>query len=341
MSRRSRPAFTLIEILVVIAIVAVLIGLLLPAIQKVREAAFRMSCQNNLKQLGLAAHNYHGDHQAFPPGYLGPRNPQMTWDNSPSTSPYWQWYRSASHVGVIAFLLPYLEQGTISGRVEIDWNSTRQWTQNANNLSMAQCPIKVLQCPSDDLYGGVSVGVVTTHHLDPSWGVIFLFYSIATSPQAANSTGLTNYAGVTGATAYSTRWEGMFSNRSRTRLTDVPDGTSNTLLFGEGLGAVTNGRRELAWTWIGVGVVPTGAGLRGPSDAPRSSFSSRHPGVVQFCFADGSVRGLRREGTAWGTPAGVPSSQWPLPAPGSNWYLLQQFAARGDGDPLDPSPIRP
>src|SRR6185369_7679065 len=115
-----------------------------------------------------------------------------------------------------------------------------------------------------------------------------------TSP-AANSLGLTNYAGVNGATNSSTRWEGMFYNRSRTTLTDVPDGTSHTLLFGEGLGLVTNGRREMAWSWLGVGEVATGVGLWGPRDAARTSFSSRHPAVVQFCFADGSVRGLRRE----------------------------------------------
>jgi len=325
MSRRSRPAFTLIEVLVVIAIIAVLIGLMLPAVQKVREAANRMRCSNNLKQLGLAAHNYHGANGVFPPGYLGPRDPQMFYDSSQPPSPYWKWYRSASHIGVVAFLLPYLEQGNISDRMDrmaLDPNSTTLWWQSANNLKMAQSRLAVLQCPSDDLYGGVSVGVLTSHHHDQSWGFVVTYFDVATSPQAANSLGLTNYAGVNGAISVSTQWEGMFYNRSRTLLTDVPDGPSNTLLFGEGLGLVTNGRREMAWSWIGVGEVATGPGLLGPRDALRSSFSSRHPGVVQFCLADGSVRGLRREGTARTTG---------LPPPGSNWYLLQQAAGRGDG----------
>src|SRR6185503_5148042 len=120
------------------------IGLLLPAVQKVREAANRMRCANNLKQLGLAAHTYHGDNGVFPPGYLGPRDPQMTYDDSPvgSGSPYWKWYLSASHVGVVAFLLPYLEQGAISDRMDLDWNSPTPWWQSAKNLTMAQSRLK-------------------------------------------------------------------------------------------------------------------------------------------------------------------------------------------------------
>src|SRR5881394_2191474 len=111
LSRRPRPAFTLIELLVVIAIIAILIGLLLPAVQKVREAAARVKCQNNLKQLALACHNYESDH-----GYI----------------------QSSIHVaetgrqGFVMFLLPYIEQDPLYKQLDF----TKGWNEGAHNRAL-------------------------------------------------------------------------------------------------------------------------------------------------------------------------------------------------------------
>src|SRR5438128_2196461 len=282
MSHRSRRAFTLVELLVVFAIIGVLIALLIPAVQQVRESANRLRCANNLKQLGIAAHAYHDVNKVFPPGYLGPSDPQMEYNFTPFPGgAYWAWYTKASHVGVVAFLLPYIEQQTIS--MEIDWNSTTPWWQSANNLMMAQKTLAVLQCPSDDLNGGVSHAVYIAHHCDRLWGYVTLHFSNATSPHIANRLGLTNYAGVNGARgegapgSYWVEWEGILYNRSRISLTGVTDGTSHTLLFGETLGQVENGKHTVGLSWVGFGATGTGVGFKTPRDAAASQFGSRHP----------------------------------------------------------------
>ena len=134
MQRPGRHAFTLIELLVVIAIIAVLIGLQEPAVKKVREAAARAQCANNLKQIGLALHSYHDSYKRFPPGYVDRNtNPASTPDND--LGPGWGW---------ASFLLPYLEQGNVYNQINFS-----QGIGTGSNTAVSQLSLKVFLCPSD------------------------------------------------------------------------------------------------------------------------------------------------------------------------------------------------
>src|SRR5262249_20947469 len=134
MRKPSPQGFPLIELLVVIAIIGILISLLVPAVQKVREAAARVTCTNNLKQIGLALHSYHGDKKCFPPGYIdGNTDPNSTPDND--VGPGWGW---------AAFLLPYVEQTNVYNQINFS-----QPVGSGVNAQVSQLPLTIFQCPSD------------------------------------------------------------------------------------------------------------------------------------------------------------------------------------------------
>src|SRR5262245_9131197 len=127
---RARPGFTLVELLVVIGITAVVIGLLLPAVQMVREAAARAKCTNNLKQLGLAAHDYHDTYGTFPPGAVGPIGPSFPQ------------YAGLKHHGLGTFLLEFLERPALAGQYDcnVSWFDPPNQPVVNTQLPVWQCP---------------------------------------------------------------------------------------------------------------------------------------------------------------------------------------------------------
>jgi len=289
MKYSRREAFTLVELLVVITIIGILIALLLPAVQAAREAARRTQCSNNLKQIGLAAHNFQTAYGRFPPGYLGPI-PQ-----GPSASGF----TDAQYAGSLAYILPYMELSSISDLLDTDvaahagisvlditrvgdpwWSRSQAWT-------LAQTKIGAFTCPSDMPYEKLGPFAMILFYMDGSTGTMLAVSFVGTEGDVL---GRTNYLGCAGYLGHTNNtgfdyWQGVFWNRSRMDFRDITDGSSNTLLFGEIMGGESN-----SYVWFSAGNMATGWGL---SDTPGWwQFSSYHPRVVQFCLADGSVAPL-------------------------------------------------
>jgi prepilin-type N-terminal cleavage/methylation domain-containing protein/prepilin-type processing-associated H-X9-DG protein len=295
LSSHARSGFTLIELLVVIAIIAVLIGLLLPAVQKVRQAASRISCASNLKQIALAAHNYHDTHEKFPPGA---RLPVLVGERPTGGSNVW------------VELLPYFEQDNL--RKRWDGHDNRNNVAGGRNAIQAQV-IEILRCPSDPLAQPV-VELTAANALSPPWS--WGFYGMSSyggnaGTRSVNPGGPPAFPGISR--------DGIFFLGSCVRLTDIRDGTSNTLLFGERFHrdpefdrrqpVVLPGVASIAelgrWGYVAnAGAManvtlhtPVMLNYQVPPGGDHSTmedrvcaFGSGHPGGANFAFADGSVR---------------------------------------------------
>ncbi len=265
--RRPRAAFTLIELLVVIAIIAILIALLLPAVQQAREAARRSQCKNNLKQIGLALHNYHDTHRVFPPG----------WMTRITTSTYNDNRFGAGRYGWSMYILPFVDQAPLYNIQNFSLNDV----PNGSNTNKLNSPLSVYRCPSDT---GKATG-------DKTWGV-------------SNYAG--NYGSVTTAAHSFVQFtDGIFFGNSNIKIRDITDGTSNTILVGEvSIRQYGIANRSLgAGTWPGLNQnkqwdmltrsTAASSGINqstGVSNTAQDGFGSFHEGGAQFLLCDGSVR---------------------------------------------------
>jgi prepilin-type processing-associated H-X9-DG protein len=340
-SKRMPNAFCLTELIVVTSILFLLVAMILPTIQRVREAANLLACANHLRQLGLAAHHYHQDYVSLPPGYLGPSIQNQT-DRAKYT-------KEGQWVGHLPMLLPYLERRELFDRLQIQWGlrdvSPILWSwrdvdqsPHIDNYSTGMITTRLFTCPSTPPYyptagdpdpaaGGTLLGIhVYNDKRDPLTSYWLGDYIKA---EQFKYLARTNYLGVagcgTGDNPDYCRWQGVYTNRSKTTLGQITnhDGASNTLLYGE-----SSQLEKFDISWIGGGALGTYQGLKRSSAATFTSFSSCHSAGVQFCFADGSVRLLRFGDTRWnGTPFNNRT----------DWLCLQQLAGWRDGDSTESS----
>jgi len=346
MSRMT--GFTLIELLVVIAIIAVLIGLLLPAVQKVREAANRMSCQNNLKQIALAAANYSANYTYYPPGMVQSPNAVNAFPQWVSAPPY-----GGDYCGCLCFLLPFMEQDNIWKNATLQTTTTSPygllnapngalnggpdyfnlngssgaWWYNTPPLDKATwlpgspgmtpvngtgiAPwayprIKGFECPSDSLDYVPSVGywdafcIIVNTGSDGALSIIGDYGPTPTSISGGIPIGGSNYIGCAGFGGQDyIKYEGIYYSNSKTKPGDITDGTSSTIAFGETVGSSVPGSggppgpRNWFMCWAGAGNLCQAWGMNPlPSGAEWLCYSSKHNGVVNFAFADGSVHAL-------------------------------------------------
>ncbi|MBB03672.1 MAG: DUF1559 domain-containing protein [Rubinisphaera brasiliensis] len=298
--------FTLIELLVVIAIIAILVALLLPAVQQAREAARRSACKNNLKQIGLALHNYHDTHGSFPPGRVR---------NSTCGVNSWQ----TSNITWLARILPQMEQSAIYDSIDFERGCESNGATGANG-------------PHDDNPGGARRQVVAAYRCpsEPGNGGVRWTAPDGTEVSGtapSNSFASGNYSGCVGATSREggSNPAGIFGTNSNVRIRDITDGTSNTVIVGEVIigfphlggnptgtqphelcattgSPNTSSTRQTGFSWF-YGERPNAAWFSantspnselwdcaGNTNYTNFATRSQHKGGAQVCLADGSTR---------------------------------------------------
>ena len=276
---RHRDAFTLVELLVVIAIIAILIGLLLPAVQAAREAARRIQCINNFKQVGVGLHNYHDAHGSFPSGdnqyNLGTCSaPPGAIEHSPA----WTWS---------GYMLAYVGEQALYDRFDFRHGygygfRPEHRVDGDNNYDLAQTYVDTYLCPSDPQ------------------GRELVWYGSGTEYAKTNMAGVADSVDHTCDRLWVRRdGDGVMFQGSAVKVTDIYDGSSQTLVIGEVVGLGRGTKSGMAW--CGWNIFNTRNGINFPLklsppgkswDHDNGGYASHHPGGCNFVFADGSVHFL-------------------------------------------------
>ncbi len=325
MNRSRRPlGFTLVELLVVIAIIGVLVALLLPAVQAAREAARRTQCGNNLKQLGIAMHNYADVFQSFPIGHMF----RGHFDGDPNDVDGGTGFSWGSA------LLPFIEQANLYSQFDQRWPVSN--SNPTRNLTLAQTYLPAFACPSDLKPKNWTDGAVTNS---------------ATSSYKACGSSYNGWAGGgVGSTPNPNRFNGLFDrdNRKPLRFAEITDGTSNQFMIAECKWKMDNGGRNRGRIH---GSTDQPGFAQGASNAlmlngewqmnwtqpegnpqPHRTAGSNHPSGAQFCLGDASVRfvseTIQHTATVW-----VASQPYTTPA-GAPYGLYQRLFSVADGLPL-------
>ena len=374
-----RLGFTIIELLIVISIIGVLVAILLPAIQKTREAANRTYCAHNLKMLGLAAHNYHDAYRVLPPGY---------WGSIPDTTG--QTAAMGPGTGCIPNLLPFMDAQAIYNHVapSVVWDNrtvtSDMWTTVNNGTAINEATFQTacsprlgyFQCPSDfdttifsnqtfGPYQGLSQYVVTAAvssfnnggTLSASgpneWSYFMVTQYYDSTTGAFNPMSRFNYLPVAGLgrgqSPFYQQYEGVFTDRSATTLGSISnhDGTSNTLMFGETSGQFDPqyGDNSLQVNLYSAVATPTHRGLNQRCAAEDSGFCTGNFSMQMgqrariFSFSSNHAGGVQFCFCDGSVRLMSRHQTWLLGSP--DWYLLQQLAGFHDGYTKDPAVLLP